>query len=549
MTPKKIGPYIIGEEVGSGGMGTVYLGHHCDSNKTAAVKVLPSSMAREPGFVARFEREIESLKRLSNPRIVELFESGADGDTYYYAMEYIDGETLSQLLQREKRLPWRQVVEIGKQICSALKSAHDAGIIHRDLKPSNLLIDDDGLVKLTDFGIAQVFASSKLTATGGIVGTAEFMSPEQADGRRAGKQSDLYSLGAVLYCLLTGRPPFTGATSVEVIQKHKYGRFERPSLIVPEIPSWLEAVVCKLLEKDPENRFPDAFVLSRQLEHVVKRVELSMRDTVANPPSLGDVAGTIAEEEPHQLGGATMMKELVGHELKELQSEHPLLEFVNKTPVLMLLLCLLLVGGFYWFQDDHLSAVDRFQAAKQILDGEESRMWLAAGEQLTALVAEDRSKWEEESAPYLTKVEIYRLKSALAQKQRKEQKRTPKSEPERLLLLAQNYRLQGDFSGAERVLAAMTTLLAGNDEHRELQQLARQLLDDIHDERSQLADAGNLLDFAMSRADQLVADGEVEQARQIWQSVVELYEHHAGAKLFVERSRKLLQEHSTKSEH
>src|SRR5690606_27668932 len=149
------------------------------SGRKAAVKVLPPMLAREPGFVARFEREISALRKLSHPNVVELYESSVEGDLSYYAMEYIDGVTLMDRLKDERRIPWQEVIDIGVQICGALKAAHNAGIIHRDLKPSNLLLTEDRQVKLTDFGVAQVFASGKLTVTGGVIGTAEYMSPEQ----------------------------------------------------------------------------------------------------------------------------------------------------------------------------------------------------------------------------------------------------------------------------------------------------------------------------------------------------------------------------------
>ena len=170
MNPSCVGPYLIDRKIGAGGMGTVYLGRHNETGQEVAVKVLPPSLAREEGFVARFTREIKALKLLRNPHVVELFESGVDGEQrYYYAMEYVDGETLTKRLHREKRIDWKETIQITVQICSALKAAHDAGIVHRDLKPSNLMLARDGTVKLTDFGVAQVFAGTKLTATGGIM--------------------------------------------------------------------------------------------------------------------------------------------------------------------------------------------------------------------------------------------------------------------------------------------------------------------------------------------------------------------------------------------
>lgn len=271
MDIKQVGPWEIGEKLGAGGMGTVYLGTHKETGKQAAVKVLPASLAREEGFVERFKREIASMQQLKSPHIVEFYESGNDGDTYYYAMEYVDGETLTSRLKRDKRIAWPEVIDLCLQICRALKAAHNTGIIHRDLKPSNLMLASDGTVKLTDFGVAQVFASQKLTVTGGIVGTAEYMSPEQAKGQRATKKSDLYSLGAVMYVMLTGRPPFSGKTSLDVIHKHQFAQFDRPGLIATDMPRQLEEIVCKLLEKDPDKRYPDSYVLSLRLAEVQKR--------------------------------------------------------------------------------------------------------------------------------------------------------------------------------------------------------------------------------------------------------------------------------------
>src|SRR6059058_6081342 len=175
-------------------------------------------------------------------------------------MEYVEGQSLEEILLEQGRLGWKEVLDIALQICPALKHVHDHGIIHRDIKPPNILITPDGVVKLTDFGIAKVFASTHLTATGGIVGTAEFLSPEQAAGKIVGRRSDLYCFGCVLYALLTGRPPFGGKTYVELLHKHRYGQFDRPQKVVPEIPYEIDEIVCQLLEKDPEKRPHDALV-------------------------------------------------------------------------------------------------------------------------------------------------------------------------------------------------------------------------------------------------------------------------------------------------
>ena len=307
MHPDRIGPYLIDKRIGAGGMGNVYLGRHEQTGAIVAVKELPAALAREEGFVLRFNREIEAMRKLNCPNIVKLFDSGTDGDLYYYAMEYVDGENLTTRLRREKRIPWLEAIEISRQICAGLKHAHDAGVVHRDLKPSNLMLGKDGTVKITDFGVAQIFAADRLTSTGGSIGTAEFMSPEQVIGSRVDKRSDLYSLGAVLYTMIVGQPPFVGPTASDIMQKQRFGRFDPPKNYVPEIPPWLNDLICQLLEKEPEKRPPDAFVTSKRLQEVINRVKLLNARDKSSP---GDATRVDPDTEVDPISG-TLVRDLL----------------------------------------------------------------------------------------------------------------------------------------------------------------------------------------------------------------------------------------------
>ena len=307
MHPDRIGPYHIDKRIGAGGMGNVYLGRHEQTGAIVAVKELPAALAREEGFVLRFNREIEAMRKLNCPNIVKLFDSGTDGDLYYYAMEYVDGENLTTRLRREKRIPWLEAIEISRQICAGLKHAHDAGVVHRDLKPSNLMLGKDGIVKITDFGVAQIFAADRLTSTGGSIGTAEFMSPEQVIGSRVDKRSDLYSLGAVLYTMIVGQPPFVGPTASDIMQKQRFGRFDPPKNYVPEIPPWLNDLICQLLEKEPEKRPPDAFVTSKRLQEVINRVKLLNARDKSSP---GDATRVDPDTEVDPISG-TLVRDLL----------------------------------------------------------------------------------------------------------------------------------------------------------------------------------------------------------------------------------------------
>src|SRR5262245_34570162 len=226
MIGDRLGKWVIFQELGRGGMGRVFRAHEEIGGREAAIKILAGELAQDVGFLQRFQREIDTLSALEHPGIVRFYESGFENGMYFYAMEYVDGQSLEDLLQQRGRFSWEEVLDITAQVCSALKHVHDHGIIHRDIKPPNLLRTADGKIKVTDFGIAKIFAGGQLTATGGVVGTAEYLSPEQAAGKPVTKKSDLYSLGVVLYSLLTGRLPFEGATFVDLLHKHRYAQFD-----------------------------------------------------------------------------------------------------------------------------------------------------------------------------------------------------------------------------------------------------------------------------------------------------------------------------------
>src|SRR5437763_708426 len=276
MIGKQLGCWVLERELGRGGMGTVYLARREGGPATlperAAVKVLSGYLGSDGGARARFQREIDVLSRLNHPHIVRFLGAGEDGGVRHYVMEYVEGPSYEAILKERRKLPWPEVLDLALQVCLPLKHAHDHGVIHRDLKPSNLLrgpsADDStpyGILKLTDFGIARVFGGEHLTVTGAIVGTPEFVSPEQAAGKAPTKKSDLYSLGIVLYTLLTGRPPFTGEL-LDVLHKQRYGQCEKLSRLVSDLPHDFEEGIVELLEKEPEKGRADAGVLHRRLD-------------------------------------------------------------------------------------------------------------------------------------------------------------------------------------------------------------------------------------------------------------------------------------------
>ena len=422
MHPDQVGPYRIERKIGAGGMGNVYLGVHKDTGKSAAVKVLPPTLAREDGFVQRFQREIESLRKLSNRHIVELYEDGSTDDaTFYYSMEYVNGSTLTAEITDRKRLPWKEVIEFALQISSALKAAHDAGIVHRDIKPSNLLLTKDRMIKLTDFGVASLFATSRLTRTGGIVGTAEYMSPVQARGQRAARRSDLYSLGAVMYVLLTGRPPFTGHTANDILQKHQFAQFDKPSRYVPDIPRLLEDLVCQLLEKDPAKRPHDALVLMKRLEQI--RSRLQFQEDNAESPTMDRLAtGETLQSDFHEAqtpsgepGPATLVRNVMRDEATAAMVKSPLAQFFDNIFVLLTLFAFIVVVGFWLSRRPRTDPEHNLNAARTILNQPAGPAWIRArDEYLQSLLQESLlPDSETEIRAMIDKVDQYEFSHSL----------------------------------------------------------------------------------------------------------------------------------------
>lgn len=266
MALEKLGPYRIGKQLGRGGMGTVYEAVHTQTEQAVAVKVLSAALAGEEGFRDRFESEIETLRKLRHPNIVRLFGFGEEDGHLFYSMELVRGPSLEDELRSARRFDWREVMPISIQLCRALKHAHDHGIVHRDIKPANIMLADDATVKLSDFGIAKLFGAVGITGVGGVLGTAEYMAPEQTDGRPITHRADLYSLGSLMFALLAGRPPFAASSLPEMLQLQRYAEPDPVRRYAADTPPELELVISELLEKDPDSRIANAMVLGRRLE-------------------------------------------------------------------------------------------------------------------------------------------------------------------------------------------------------------------------------------------------------------------------------------------
>ena len=276
MHPSQLGPYEIAKPIGRGGMGTVYEAVDHGTGRSVAVKTLAAHLGDDPGLRKRFAAEIETLKSLQHPCIVQLLAFGEEDGQPYFAMELVRGRSLEQVLRSGRTFDWRETVGIAIDITRALKSAHDHGVVHRDLKPANLLFPEepsaDAAVKLADFGIARLFGSSCHTMAGTIVGTAEYMAPEQATGGPVDHRVDLYALGLVIYAMLTGRPPFHGGEATDIIRRQRTEAPPRVSTRVAGIPTELDALIDRLLAKEPAKRPASALAVGRMLASIATEV-------------------------------------------------------------------------------------------------------------------------------------------------------------------------------------------------------------------------------------------------------------------------------------
>ncbi len=252
------GRYLIEERIAEGGMSTVYRARRLGDGAVVALKVPRGEYAADHEFIERFAREARSAETLTHPNIVRVLESGLDGDTYFIAMEYVDGTDLKAYLRRVGRLEPADAERIALAVCDALEYAHRQGIIHRDVKPQNILLAPDGGVKVADFGIARALATSTITQPGTVVGTVHYLSPEQARGAGVGRGSDIYSLGVVLFEMLTGSLPFAGDSPIAIALKHLHEPAPSPRAVAPEVPLRLEGIILKALAKSSQDRYASA---------------------------------------------------------------------------------------------------------------------------------------------------------------------------------------------------------------------------------------------------------------------------------------------------
>ena len=287
------GRYAVIERVGAGGMAEVYRARDDLLGREVAIKVLHDRYSRDRSFVERFRREAQSAANLNHPNIVALYDYGSDGDTYFIVMEFIEGRSLSDIIASEGQLLPERAADIASDVAKALDRAHSNGLVHRDIKPSNIMITDSGQTKVTDFGIARALGGDgeqTMTQTGMVIGTAAYLSPEQAQGNPIDARSDVYSLGVVVYEMLTGKPPFSGDTPLAIAYKHVRETPVNPGSLNSDVPPALDAITMKALAKNPDNRYSSATEMHDDLQRFCSEQKVHATPLLPDETSIAGAA-------------------------------------------------------------------------------------------------------------------------------------------------------------------------------------------------------------------------------------------------------------------
>ncbi len=337
--------YEILEKIGEGGMATVYKARCNILKRYVAVKVLREEFTTDEEFIRRFNTEAQAAASLTHPNIVSIFDVGHEDNIYYIVMELVQGKTLKEIINEDGVLPWKWSVNIAIQVASALETAHKNNIVHRDIKPHNIIITEDGIAKVTDFGIAKAVSNSTITAFGTTIGSVHYFSPEHARGGYTDAKSDIYSLGVVMYEMLTGRVPFDADTPVSIALKHMQEKPVEPMKLNPSIPFAINKIIMKAMEKEPSLRYQNATEMLKDLSMALKDPEGGFVKSNAEKLQYTQRVPVLGEEPQVE-----MRKENKKGKLAKYFEEHPTAKKVWITVIIAVLVILIPLAGFFGVQ-------------------------------------------------------------------------------------------------------------------------------------------------------------------------------------------------------
>lgn len=511
MTGARVGNWYLESEVGTGPLGTVYKARGFDDpDRRAAVKVLTDPATRDATFLQRFPAEMLALQRLDHPNVARFYDSGTHGGLAYYAAEWVDGTDGAAMLGKGRR-PWREVLGIAVQAARALKHGHNRNLLHRDLKPAHLMVTPDGTVKVLGFGLAKVVPLPPPSVTPAI-GSAAYLPPETASGKPPTRRGDFYSLGGVLYTLVTGRPPFAAPTVVELLHKQCYALPERPGMLVPDLPAEFEDFICTLLDKNPSRRPANAAAVLEELERLRGKLERK-GEAVAWPAKLAPDTAEMAAL-PANLGGTATRPE-------EPAEARPLMSRPLVVVPLFLLAVLGLVLPFVW---PTKSAADLYNAAQPLLASNDPADWDKAWDDyLEPLSRKYPDQYADEVAAARTRIRDRReLRKAVAEGA----KTDPRTDAERGYLRGLRLAHAGEADAARRTWQAVIAAFGPVESERRWVELSRAGLEalDLPANRSGRTpiDRGPFT-TAVDGAKKLAAAGKTVEANAVFAALEDLF--------------------------
>ncbi len=516
MAQRKIGPFELYKKLGVGGMGIVYLAKYTKTGQKCALKVLSPALSSNNQLTARFSREMEILKKLQHEHIVRYFGGGKYKDQHYYAMELMDGGAVDDLLKQKKKFGWEQTIDIAIQVAKALEHAHNAGIIHRDLKPANLFLSSGGHMKLGDFGIARDTEATALTAAGKTVGTYAYMAPEQIAGKPpVSRKTDLYALGIVIYEMLAGHPPFMAESPAEMLFHHLNDDPPRVTSEVMDCPIWLEHVIERLLEKDPEDRYYDALAVQVALQEVVEKV--AQQKSLLEQTLADGRAGVTADETK------SIQTALGKKKRKKKKKKIPIYEkswFLASC--LGLLLAIVIYALWPLSEEEYHNKWQPLMASKDWLE------WDNANEKFLSPYLEKfgkKGKYTTEAQGHIEKIEMTRAERKALN--RAKIGKAPLSEAERLYMEAHTFEDFGDRVSARDRYRKMVDLLKNRKEDQETIRpylnLARRQIAVIDASGADITERIEIILSTLKKADQLDSQGKKLEATKLWDSIITLY--------------------------
>lgn len=535
--PEKIGPFKIVRRLGVGGMGMVYEAiYHKkgDKPRRVALKLLAPDLGGDAQLIARFEREMEILKKLKHPNIIRYYGGGAVDNRRFYAMEVISGGSLEEKINEGGTLTWKQTLDYGRQIASALEHSHKASVIHRDLKPANLLLTEKGVLKLSDFGIARDTQRTALTAAGKTMGTMAFMAPEQITGKSpVSHRTDLYALGCVMYQMLTGVTPFgqedevpdNRPTAPELMLRHLE---EVPRAVrehMPDCPFPINTLIMEMLEKEPADRPYDALAVQVKIDEIGEALERGA----------GMAATVIAADVRHMTQADRDELNKVRGKKKKRRKKKKYVPVWERIEFLAPLL-LVIVGIIVWALMP-LGEQTLYERAKVLMASQNSVDWKDARRQFITPLLEKYPEGEfaDEANGWLLKIDTRDLERRI--ERRIKDNKEPENEPERLYMVARDFETFGDRLSAIDRYESLRTLLKGRPDMEAYRNLAAKRIRVIQASAGEADSRLAFVEGQIASGDDLFLAGKKLEARQRWESIVRLYRDNKEFEFQVERAK------------